>query len=130
MHFLHDVASTNEVPLDIKLRNGRPVRVFLDGITDLLISQHIDVLVVGDTVEFEYLHDVVAEAAPGHLLRALHEKYQIVVLDPLIELLIELLLVHRCFLGLGLEIAMALLSIIMIVVVVVASVESLLSHDH
>ena len=130
MHLLDYVAAADQLPLHVQLRECGPVRPLLHRLSQLLVGKNVHILVVVDAVELEDLDDIVGEAAPGHLLRALHEEDQIVALDPLIELLIELLLVHRCFLGFGLEITVALLSIIMIVVVVVASVESLLSHDH
>ena len=130
MHFFDDVTSTHKVTLDVKLRNCRPVRVLLDTLTHLLISEDVNVLVISNTVELEHLHNVVTETASGHLLRALHEENCIVCGDPLCELLIQFFLIDWRLLCLSLEVTVTLLSIIMIVIVVMTCMESSLSLEH
>ena len=88
MHLLHYVASSDKISLHVQLWYRGPVRILLDPLAYVFIEQHIDVLVVSDTVELEHLHYVVAEAATGHLLRALHKEHDIVRLNPLCKLLI------------------------------------------
>lgn len=68
MHFLKDVAATNELTLNVHLGEGGPVRVLLDAFTEVLVKQDVDVLVVLHSVKLEDLHGIVAEAAAGHLL--------------------------------------------------------------
>lgn len=105
VHFLDDIASTDELSFDIELRNGGPVRVLLDSLADGLISQHVHILVVLHTVELKHLHCIVGEAATGHLLATLHEKHDVVSLNPLGELSIELFFSLWCIgLRLSLEV--------------------------
>ena len=103
MHLFHNVASTNEIALNIKLRDGWPVAKFFDTLADLLVRQHINVLILVDTVELEDLDDIVGESAPGHLLGALHKEHDIIVLDPFCELCVQCSIVQG-FLGLWLEV--------------------------
>src|SRR5690606_12937594 len=45
-HLADDIASADELTLDIELWNGRPVGIFLDALPELVRSQDIDALVV------------------------------------------------------------------------------------
>src|SRR5665213_2579499 len=42
VHFADDVAAADELALDVELRDGRPVREFLDALADLRIGQHVN----------------------------------------------------------------------------------------
>ena len=90
MHFLHNVTSADKLTFDINLRQGWPVRVKLDLLTDLLISQHIDVFKVFNVVCVEQNDYEFAEAALGHLAGTLHEHADIVFSDPLGNLVVDL----------------------------------------
>ena len=61
-HLADDVAAADELALDVKLRDGRPVGVFLDALAQLGRGQHVDALVV-DAEIVEDLHDLAGEAA-------------------------------------------------------------------
>ncbi len=41
-HLFDDVAATDEFTLDVKLRNGRPIREFLDPLTDFRVLQNVN----------------------------------------------------------------------------------------
>ena len=119
MHLLDYVAAANQLALHVQLREGGPVRPLFHLLSQLLVGKNVHVLVVVDAVELEDLDDIVGEAAPGHLLRALHEEDDIVALYPLTELCIEGCFIHRRLLLLRLEIGMRLLPIIVVVIVIV-----------
>src|SRR3546814_18591121 len=70
-----DVCSSGS--LHVKLGNGRPVGILLDAITDLLVGQDIDALVIKTEV-IENLDDLPGETALGKLRSALHEEDNIV----------------------------------------------------
>ncbi len=128
MHLLEDVTPADKLTLNVQLGEGWPVRELLNALSDVLIKQHVNVLVVVNPVELEHLHGVVAEPASGHLFGALHKEHDIVVLDPVTELSIEFLLIHRGLLLLGCEVGVRLLPIIMLMVVVVDVAGVELSH--
>ena len=53
-HFLDNVRATNELALDIELRNGRPVRILLDPVMYGTVSQHVN----GCKTNFALLQDL------------------------------------------------------------------------
>jgi hypothetical protein len=82
MHLFDNIASPNELSLDIELRNSGPVRVFLDSFTDILISKDINILIVAEAVVLKHLDDIVGETTSGHLFASFHEKHDVIALDP------------------------------------------------
>ena len=121
MHLLYYVAATDELTLNIELRNGRPVRELLYALAYLLVCQYINILVILNSVELENLDYVVREATTGHFPRPLHKEHHVIVLNPLSELSVKGCLIEGALLWLRLEIRVALLAIIMIMVVVVST---------
>ena len=119
MHLLDYVAAADQLPLHVQLRECGPVRPLLHRLSQLLVGKNVHILVVIDAVELEDLDDIVGEAAPGHLLRALHEEDDIIALHPLTELRIEGCFIHGRLLLLRLEIGMRLLPIIVVVIMIV-----------
>ena len=73
-HRLHDVGATDELAVDIELRNRRPVAVFLDALADVLVGQHVDGRVV-----FEQRVQTIGrrrgKTALRRLARAFHEEH-------------------------------------------------------
>ena len=119
MHLLDYVAAADQLPLHVQLRECGLVRPLLHRLSQLLVGKNVHILVVIDAVELEDLDDIVGEAAPGHLLRALHEEDDIIALHPLTELRIEGCFIHGRLLLLRLEIGMRLLPIIVVVIMIV-----------
>ena len=87
MHFLHDVAPTNELSLDVNLRNRRPVGVLFDRGSESFIGEDVDILVFLDSVSIQENDDVPAEAALRHFAGAFHEDANIIFGDPLRDVL-------------------------------------------
>ena len=106
MHLLHDIATAKELTFHVDLWNGRPVRVGLDLLAELLIFEHVDVLVLLDAVELQDLHNVVGEATTRHLTIAFHEDAKVVVSEPLVDLGVEFIVARR--LGFGGEVVVAI----------------------
>ena len=50
MHLFHDIATTNELPSNVNLRNGGPVGEVLDALSQHFISQHINVFVLFQSI--------------------------------------------------------------------------------
>ena len=86
MHLFDNIASPNELSLDIKLWNSGPVGVFLDPFANILISKNINILIVAEAVVLKHLDNIVRETTSGHLFTSLHEEYDIIALDPFGEL--------------------------------------------
>src|SRR5262245_36981721 len=61
-HFADDVAAANEFAFDVKLRDGRPVGIGLDALTQLVVLEHVETL-IGHADIIENLHDLAGEAA-------------------------------------------------------------------
>src|SRR5471030_264566 len=74
-HFIHDVGTADELAFDVELRNGRPVRVFLDALAHVLIVQHVDGGDVLDAAGFQDLDGAAGKAALRELGGALHEQH-------------------------------------------------------
>ena len=106
MHLLHNVAPTNELTLDIDLWNGWPVRVLFDRGSECLIGEYVDFLVLLDAIGVHKDNHVPAESALGHLSRALHENANVILADPLRDVLSDL--VGGLRLGLRLEVVVAI----------------------
>ena len=72
-HALDDVGAADQFAIDIELRNGRPVSVFLDALPDLLVGEHIDRHVVIEQV-VEDTGRRRRESATRRVARSLHEQ--------------------------------------------------------
>src|ERR1700759_1268957 len=71
-HLANDVAAADELALDVELRNGRPVGIFLDAVPEFGGFKHVQAL-IADADVIENLHDLARKAALRKLGRALHE---------------------------------------------------------
>ena len=60
-------------------------------LSKLLTLEHVDILILLNSVKLEDLHDVVREAAPWHLSVSFHEQAYVILADPLINLLSEII---------------------------------------
>lgn len=116
MHFLDYIAPTNELSLDVDLRNCGPIGEFLNALSHVLIGKHVHIFVVFHTVEFKHLSNIVTETASWHLLSALHEHNNIVLLDPFSELVVQLHFIKGCLL-LGLKVIVTFLMIVVVVMI-------------
>src|SRR5215472_8937001 len=87
-HLADDVAAADEFALDVELRNGRPVRVRLDALAQVVVLEHVEPF-VGHAEMIEDLHDLPGEAAHRELRRALHEQHHLVRLDLIIDELVD-----------------------------------------
>src|SRR3974390_1074141 len=87
-HFADDVAAADEFALEVKLRDGWPVGIGLDPLTQLVVFEHVETLI--DHAEIiEDLHDLTGEAAHRKLRRAFHEQHHLVSLDLVVDELID-----------------------------------------
>ena len=73
VHFLQDIASTDELSLDINLWNSWPIGISLNLLTELFVIKNVNIFELFDTVELEDLYHIVGEATPWHLTSTLHE---------------------------------------------------------
>src|ERR1700759_4244876 len=76
-HLADDVATADELALDVELRNGRPVRIDLDAVAQVGGLQNVEAL-VADADVVEDLHHLTGKTALRKLRRALHEKHDVV----------------------------------------------------
>src|SRR5262249_14515000 len=90
--FADDVAAADEFALNVKLRDGRPLGIGLDALTQLVVLEHVKTL-IGHAEIIEDLHDLAGEAAHRKLRRALHEQHHLVSLDLVVDELIDR---HSC----------------------------------
>ena len=79
-HFPHNVAAADELALDVKLRNRRPIGVILDALAQISVFEHIDAFEVHADI-IEDLYDLAREAAHRKLMRALHDQNDVVGSD-------------------------------------------------
>src|SRR5262249_53207449 len=86
--FADDVAAADEFALNVKLRDGRPLGIGLDALTQLVVFEHVETLIGHDEI-IEDLHDLAGEAAHRKLRRALHEQHHLVSLDLVVDELID-----------------------------------------
>src|SRR5450830_802316 len=86
VHFAQDVGAADEFTVDVQLRDGRPVGIFLDALTHVGAFQHVDGNNVLGTAGLEQLDRLAGEAALRKLRSALHEQHDRVLgngfLDP------------------------------------------------
>src|SRR5437764_13587492 len=79
-HFADDVAAVDEFALDVKLRDGRPVGIGLDALTQLVVLEHVETP-IGHAEIIENLHDLAGAASHRKLRRALREPQRLVSRD-------------------------------------------------
>src|SRR6185437_10807134 len=72
-HLADDVAASDELALDVKLRDRRPVRKLLDALAHRRVGEHVDTAEL-DAHMAEYLHHRRREPALRKDRRALHEQ--------------------------------------------------------
>src|SRR6202021_2276452 len=94
-HLADDVATADELALDVKLRNGRPVGVGLDAVTQIGGLQDVETLVADPDV-IENLHHLPGETALRKLRCPFHEQHDVVrlhfIFDELFDAHIRFLL--------------------------------------
>jgi hypothetical protein len=79
-HFGGDVAAADEFAFDIKLRNGRPVGILLDALTDGKILENIHGL-EGNLEMLENGGNLAGKPSHGKFRGSLHEENDVVALD-------------------------------------------------
>src|SRR5690606_25879786 len=79
-HLTDDVATANELALDVKLRDSWPARVILDALAQLVGREHVDAVVVHAQI-VQNLDDLTGEAALRKARGAFHEKHDVIGLD-------------------------------------------------
>src|SRR5262252_665260 len=89
VHLHHDVRAADELAVDVELRDGGPVGIFLDALADALVLEDVDGLEVVDAAGVEDLDGAAREAAHRELRRALHEEHDPVVLDEVVDALLD-----------------------------------------
>ena len=89
MHFLHDIASSDEFAFDVDLGYGWPVAVFLDMLSKFIILKDINILEFLYSVKLEDLSHIITEATSWHLSGSLHEQSNIILSNPLGYLFID-----------------------------------------
>lgn len=68
VHFLHNVAATDELAFNVDLRDRGPVGVDLDLAPHLLVCKHVHVFEVLNPVGLQQHNHEPTEPALGHLL--------------------------------------------------------------
>jgi len=94
MHFAHNVTPAHELLFNVDLGYGGPIWILLYLLTNVFVLQHVDIFELLNAVRLQQHHHVSAESTLWHLASALHEHNHIVVIDPLVKLLGELLRCH------------------------------------
>src|ERR1700761_1357137 len=92
-HLADDIAAADELALDVKLGNGRPVRIGLDAVAQLGGFENVQTLIADPDV-IEDLHHLAGKTALRKLRRALHEQHDVVRLHFIVD---ELLDAHSFF---------------------------------
>ena len=87
-HFAHDVATAEEFALHIELRNGRPVGIVLDTLTDIGVGKHVDRLVIHTDV-IQHLDNLAGEPTLREFRGALHEEHDVVGLDFVVDEIVD-----------------------------------------
>lgn len=72
-----DVASSEELAVDVELREGGPAGVLLEPLAERLVGEHVERL-EGHVQRPEYLHHRVGESALREVLGPLHEQHHLV----------------------------------------------------
>src|SRR3954469_11170539 len=87
-HLADDVATADELALDVELRNGRPVGIGLDAVAQFGGFQDVQALVTDPDV-IEDLHHLPGKAALGKLRCAFHKQYDVVRLHFIVDKLLD-----------------------------------------
>ncbi len=87
-HLADDIAAADELALDVKLRNGRPVRIGLDAVTQVGGFKNVQALVADPDV-IEDLDHLAGKTALRKLRRALHEQHDVVRLHFIVDELLD-----------------------------------------
>lgn len=90
-HLLHNIQSTDELPVDDQLREGGPVIDDLELRPHALVRQDVEVREL-DALVSEQRDDASREAAPGRVRAAFHEEHDAVLVHDVVTALVELLL--------------------------------------
>lgn len=83
-----DVAATDELAVDVDLRDGGPIGVLLDAFPQLLVLEAVECFEEFrlDTLDLHDLDDCAGETAHGHVGSTFHKDDQRVALDGSIDL--------------------------------------------
>src|SRR5262249_41645220 len=92
-HLTHDIATADELALDVELGNGRPIGEALDALANTHIVEDVNVA-VADAEMAEDLRHLRGEAALRKILGALHKHDDVVVGDRLADPVVDGLLAH------------------------------------
>src|SRR5262249_1502183 len=87
-HLADDVATADELALDVELRNGRPVREGLDAVAELIGVENVEAL-VGHANVIENLHHLGGKSAHWELRRSFHEQHDVVRLHFIFDELLD-----------------------------------------
>ena len=90
MHLFHDIVAAHELTFDINLREGWPVWVIFDSLSQVVILKHINILVILHSISMKECCHILAEPTLWHLLWSLHEYANIIFRDPLRDLLLNI----------------------------------------
>src|SRR5579863_2013583 len=88
-HLADNVAAADEFAFDVKLRDRRPIGVFLDALAEVGVLENTDPFERRADV-IEDLHDLAGKAAHRKLRRALHEQHDRVFGDFLFDLILHI----------------------------------------
>src|SRR6185369_5306585 len=80
--------AADELALDVELRDGRPVRIGLDAVTQFGRLQYVEAF-VGHAEVVEDLHHLPGEAALRELRGAFHEQHHVVALHFIVDELLD-----------------------------------------
>ena len=81
-------AAANELALDIKLGDSRPVGIFLDALAKLVGGEYVHTLVV-DAEIIENLYNLAGKAALRKAGRALHEEHHVLALHFALDVVVD-----------------------------------------
>lgn len=84
----HNVTTTDKLAIHIHLRDGRPVTKLLDTVAQFLVLQAVvrGHFVRVHALHLQYLEHSTAKATLRHTRRPLHEHYERVFLDGILDL--------------------------------------------
>src|SRR5262249_49369253 len=87
-HLADDVATADELALDVELRDRRPVRERLDALAQVIGLEHVQAL-IGYAEVIEDLHHLAGKPAHPKLRRSLHEQHDVVALQLVVDELLD-----------------------------------------
>jgi hypothetical protein len=87
-HLANDVAAADELALDVELRDGRPLGIGLDSVSQVVRLEHVQAL-IGHAEVIEDLHHLPGKPAHRELRRALHEQHHVVAFDLVVDELVD-----------------------------------------